>query len=101
VGLCSYLLINFWSTRILANKAAIKAILINKIGDCGLLLALGLIVYTSETLHFDIFFAVIKQLVSYSFYSSYFIFNTDVFTLIGLFLLIGVMGKSAQFGLHS
>jgi len=43
VGLCSYLLINFWFTRIQANKAAIKAMLINRIGDIGLILAIILI----------------------------------------------------------
>jgi NADH:ubiquinone oxidoreductase subunit 5 (subunit L)/multisubunit Na+/H+ antiporter MnhA subunit len=43
VGLCSYLLINFWFTRIQANKAGIKAMVINKVGDIGVLLALSLI----------------------------------------------------------
>ena len=43
VGLCSYLLIGFWYTRIQANKSAIKAMIINKVGDIGLLLAMVLI----------------------------------------------------------
>lgn len=45
VGLCSYLLINFWFTRIQANKAAIKAMILNRIGDFSLLLAI-LVIFT-------------------------------------------------------
>merc|ERR1712187_753109 len=52
VGLCSYLLINFWFIRIQANKAAIKAMLINRIGDFGLLGAILFIFITFKTLNY-------------------------------------------------
>nr|AID23604.1 NADH dehydrogenase subunit 5 [Phaeodactylum tricornutum] len=50
VGLCSYLLINFWFTRIQANKAAIKAMIINRIGDFSLLIGIILILQTTNQL---------------------------------------------------
>ena len=101
VGLCSYLLISFWFTRIQGNKAALKAILFNKIGDCSLLLALGLIYYSTASLDFDIFFSSSNLLIMKSIYFSFNFFDIDIFNLIGILLFIGVMGKSAQFGLHS
>lgn len=52
VGICSYLLINFWFTRLLANKAAMKAIFVNKVGDLSLILGILLTFYTFNTLDF-------------------------------------------------
>ena len=91
VGLCSYLLIGFWYTRIQANKSAIKAMIINKVGDIGLLLAIVLIWVEVGSLDYDSIF-------SYSFFIVKDNWNLD---LISLLLLIGVIGKSAQIGLHT
>nr|QXT43886.1 NADH dehydrogenase subunit 5 [Craspedacusta sowerbii] len=91
VGLCSYLLINFWFTRIQANKAAIKAMLVNRVGDVGLILGMILIWLTFGTLEFSALFS-----------SSVFLWVSDqTLFLICLFLLIGAIGKSAQLGLHT
>lgn len=91
VGLCSYLLIGFWYTRIQANKSAIKAMVINKVGDIGLLLAIVLIWIEVGSLDYDSIF-------SYSFFIIQDNWNLD---LISILLLIGVIGKSAQIGLHT
>jgi NADH-ubiquinone oxidoreductase chain 5 len=87
VGLSSYLLINFWYTRIQANKAAIKAMIINKIGDFGLLVGMMLIFKFFETFNYHEVF-----MLSY-------LYKTKM-DLICFFLFIGCMGKSAQIGLH-
>src|SRR3546814_9224700 len=58
VGLCSYLLINFWFTRIQANKAAIKAMIINRIGDFALAIALFFALYLFNTLDYKTIFNV-------------------------------------------
>src|SRR3546814_1418231 len=58
VGLCSYLLINFWFTRIQANKAAIKAMIINRIGDFALAIAIFLALYLFNTLDYTTIFNV-------------------------------------------
>jgi NADH:ubiquinone oxidoreductase subunit 5 (subunit L)/multisubunit Na+/H+ antiporter MnhA subunit len=89
IGLCSYLLINFWFTRIQANKAAIKAVLVNRIGDTALAIAFFLIFRATGSLDFSTVFLLASQLS-----------NFDV-NLICLFLFIGAVGKSAQLGLHS
>jgi len=91
VGLCSYLLIGFWYTRIQANKAAIKAMILNKVGDIGLLLGMILIWIEIGSLDYNSIF-------SYSFFISKEEMNLD---LISFLLLIGVIGKSAQIGLHT
>nr|YP_010890073.1 NADH dehydrogenase subunit 5 [Praya dubia]WJJ70097.1 NADH dehydrogenase subunit 5 [Praya dubia] len=89
VGLCSYLLINFWYTRIQANKAAIKAVLINKIGDIGLLLSIIFLWKNSGLTLYSSLFSLYTIL-----YLEYYL------NFINLLLLIGVIGKSAQIGLH-
>ena len=90
VGLCSYLLINFWFTRIQANKSAIKAMIINKVGDMGLLIGIIFIWSYSGSFEFSeifMFFSINN--------------NNDLKLFIPLiFILIGVIGKSAQIGLH-
>lgn len=90
VGLCSYLLIGFWYTRIQANKSAIKAMVMNKIGDIGLLLAMVLIWIEVGTLDYNTIFSY-----------CYLINENDNLNLISILLLIGVIGKSAQIGLHT
>lgn len=99
VGLCSYLLINFWFTRIQANKAAIKAMIINRIGDFGLALGIFCIFVTFGAVDYSTVFA----LVPYYQNSSIVFFNISwsVLDLIGILLFIGAMGKSAQMGLHT
>lgn len=99
VGVSSYLLINFWFTRIQANKAAIKAMIVNRVGDFGLALGIMAIYYVYRSIDFSIVFA-----------SSYYLFNykilflnyeIDAITIISLLLFIGAVGKSAQIGLHT
>ena len=90
VGLCSYLLINFWYTRIQANKAAIKAMLVNKIGDLSLLLGVTFLWVNYGSWEYSGLFPC----------SSMIYVNSSL--EIGMFLLlIAVVGKSAQFGLHT
>jgi len=99
VGLCSYLLISFWYTRIQANKAAIKAMLVNRIGDFGLLVAMMLIYLVFRSLDYFTVFALTPY-----FYNTKFMFlnfETDILTTICFFLFIGAVGKSAQIGLHT
>lgn len=91
VGLCSYLLINFWYTRIQANKAGIKAMLVNRVGDVGMILAMILIWLNFGSLEFCVVFGTSSAL-GVSDYS---------ILLICIFLLIGATGKSAQLGLHT
>jgi NADH-ubiquinone oxidoreductase chain 5 len=90
VGIASYLLINFWFTRINANIAALKAFLLNRVGDWAL--ALGLLLILS--LIYDFSTAAIFSLASY--------INEDLLLLISLFLIIGASAKSALvlLGLH-
>ena len=99
VGVSSYLLINFWFTRIQANKAAIKAMLINRVGDFALLLAIFTIYFVFNSLNYDIVFS----LASLSENSRIIFGNFEIPTidLICIFLFIGAMGKSAQLGLHT
>ena len=87
VGLCSYLLINFWLTRIKANKAAIKAMIVNRVGDIGLLLAMFLIIKEFGTLEYSTLSGVSGD-------------GKDL-TVICLLLFFGAVGKSAQLGLHT
>jgi NADH-ubiquinone oxidoreductase chain 5 len=99
VGLCSFLLINFWSTRLQANKSAIKAMVVNRIGDYGLCLGLFLIYLLTGTLEFTSLFASSLYWISDSF--SVLSFSSNIYTAICFFLCLGVIGKSAQIGLHT
>ena len=99
VGLCSYLLVNFWFTWIQANKAAIKAMLVNWIGDFGLLVGILLIFnyfnaadYSSIFLITPLFSETVVNFLNIS---------IDLLTVISYFLFIGAVGKSAQIGLHT
>lgn len=102
VGLCSYLLINFWYTRTQANKAALKAILVNRFGDFFLLLA---VIFSWEFFgSFDI--DTILQVSTGGGYANTTLFNffgcnfTPLDT-VGICLVVASMSKSAQFGLHT
>nr|YP_010323259.1 NADH dehydrogenase subunit 5 [Tenerodus fallax]UKP88394.1 NADH dehydrogenase subunit 5 [Tenerodus fallax] len=91
VGLCSYLLINFWFTRIQANKAAIKAMLVNRVGDIGLILAIILIWKEFGVFDYCSLFSSLDS--CHSSHSS--------LSWICILLTIGAIGKSAQLGLHT
>lgn len=99
IGLCSYLLISFWNTRVQANKAALKAIVMNRIGDFGYLCGLNLVFYYFRSVDFSVIFILAPFFtnVSFSF------LNWDVYCLdaICFFLFVGSVGKSAQMGLHT
>ena len=99
VGLASYLLINFWYTRIQANKAAMKAMIVNKIGDFGLSLGIALIFFVFQTFDFSIIFNLVPTVLHENFI--FFGINIDKITLIALLLFVGAVGKSAQIGLHT
>ena len=99
LDLTSYLLIGFWNYKDSANSAAIKAFVINRIGDFGLLLALFTIFVVFGTLNINEIMILVN---SYS--DTYFDFlgiKVHSITLISILLFIGCMGKSAQFGLHT
>lgn len=99
VGLCSYLLINFWYTRLAANKSAIKAMILNRVGDVGLLMGVLSIYSFCNSLDFDIIFSLIPYISNYYIYILNFKINLISFT--GFCLFIGSIGKSAQLGLHT
>jgi len=104
VGIFSYLLIGFWYTRTLALKASIKAVIVNKIGDIALLIALGLMLWNFGTTDFQKLNLLISYLVNVKKEIIYIQIATckiSLFTLISIFLLIAAIGKSAQFGLHT
>jgi NADH-ubiquinone oxidoreductase chain 5 len=99
VGLSSYLLINFWFTRLQANKSAIKAIIVNRVGDFGLSLGILAIFYVFHSLDYS----VVLGLVPYFKDEVFILFNYEFNALfiISLFLFIGAIGKSAQIFLHT
>ena len=99
VGLCSYLLINFWFTRIQANKSAIKAMLVNRIGDFALLLAIFSICFIFNTLEYDVVFTLVPLILDYFLVVGF--FKINLLDTICLLLFIGAMGKSAQLSLHT
>jgi NADH:ubiquinone oxidoreductase subunit 5 (subunit L)/multisubunit Na+/H+ antiporter MnhA subunit len=101
VGLSSYLLINFWYTRLQANKSAMKAIIVNRFGDFGIYFALLIIFFFFKTFDFGVIFSLIHlpQLVELNFNVFSFCFSS--IDLICFFLFLGAIGKSAQLGLHT
>jgi NADH:ubiquinone oxidoreductase subunit 5 (subunit L)/multisubunit Na+/H+ antiporter MnhA subunit len=99
VGVSSYLLINFWFTRIQANKAAIQAMLINRVGDFALLLAIFCTNFLFHSLDYDVIFSLIPLSLDYQLIISN--FKLYLIDFISIFLFFGAMGKSAQFGLHT
>ena len=99
VGLCSYLLIGFWYKKETANNAAIKAFIVNRIGDFGLAVGIFLIFFFFGSINFEEVFQVAPQFIEKKLL--FFGFELNLITLICLFLFIGAMGKSAQFLLHT
>ncbi len=99
VGLASYLLIGFWNYKESANAAAIKAFVMNRIGDFGLALGIFAVFMVFGTLDFDKVFAAVPQMKALN--VEFLGHQIHALTLIGFLLFIGAMGKSAQLGLHT
>jgi len=99
VGLCSFLLINFWFTRLQANKAAIKAMIINRVGDFCLVMGILVIFICFKTLNFCSVLALAQEFKDYSFY--FLCFRGNIIEIACIFLFLGAIGKSAQLGLHT
>ena len=99
VGLCSYLLIGFWYKKESANNAAIKAFIVNRVGDFGLAIGIFLIFFYFGTINFKEVFDLAPQFLEKNIV--FLGFESSLITLICLFLFIGAMGKSAQFLLHT
>ena len=99
VGLSSYLLINFWFTRIQANKAAIKAMLVNRVGDFALLLAIFSLYFVFNTLDYDAVFGLAPLVLDHSVVVGG--ITLPIIDIICVLLFVGAMGKSAQLGLHT
>src|SRR5690606_27537488 len=99
VGLVSYLLIGFWYTRPSAIHANLKAFLVNRVGDFGFLVGIGLVLAFFGTLDYGETFAAAPELAqrTYEFWPGT---PWSVITAICIFLFVGAMGKSAQFPLH-
>ena len=88
VGVCSYLLVSFWFTRIAANQSSISAFLTNRVGDCFLTIGMFAILWSFGNLDYATVFSLAPYI------------NENIITLIGICLLIGAMAKSSQIGLH-
>ena len=99
VGLASYLLIGFWYKKPSANAAAIKAFLVNRVGDFGFALGIMGIYLIFDTVKFDEVFALAPEMVGQTF--TFLSWDLPVLTTLCLLLFIGAMGKSAQFLLHT
>ena len=99
VGLASYLLIGFWYSKPSANAAAIKAFVVNRVGDFGFILGIFAIFIIFDTVNLSEIFARAGEMtnVNISIFSGEF----HAITVICLLLFVGAMGKSAQLGLHT
>ena len=89
IGISSYLLINFWFTRIQANKAAILALTMNRVGDMMLSIAFFALFWLFGNVDYATVFSIAPFM------------NETAITIIGILLLFAAMGKSAQIGLHT
>ena len=99
VGISSYLLVNFWHTRYWANQSALKALFVNRIGDFTMSLAILTIFLVFRSLDFSVIFAIVPLMDSL--YFNLYNIKLHSLTLIGILLLLGAVGKSAQLGLHT
>nr|YP_009266681.1 Nad5 [Cladophialophora bantiana]ANK79134.1 Nad5 [Cladophialophora bantiana] len=88
VGVCSYLLVSFWFTRIAANQSSISAFLTNRVGDCFLTIGMFAILWSYGNLDYNTVFSLAPY------------YSENVIIIIGICLLIGAMAKSSQVGLH-
>jgi proton-translocating NADH-quinone oxidoreductase chain L len=98
VGFCSFLLINFWFTRLQANKAAIKAMLVNRISDLILILGILTVFYNLRTVEYFSTFASISIIENFNFI--FFNYSLSIIDVVCILIFIGAMGKSAQIFLH-
>src|SRR6201986_3861262 len=99
VGLASYLLIGFWYEKPEANAAAMKAFIVNRVGDFGFALGIFGVFAVFKTLDFDAVFAAAPSMVGHT--MSFAGHQVDIMTTLCLLLFVGAMGKSAQLGLHT
>lgn len=88
VGICSYLLVSFWFTRIAANQSSMSALLTNRVGDCFLTIGMFAILWSFGNIDYSTVFSLAPFV------------NENIVTIIGICLLIGAMAKSSQVGLH-
>lgn len=88
VGVCSYLLVSFWFTRIAANQSSLSAFLTNRVGDCFLTIGMFAILWSFGNLDYTTVFSLAPY------------YSENVVIIIGICLLIGAMAKSSQVGLH-
>ncbi len=99
VGLASYLLIGFWHHKDSANKAAIKAFVVNRVGDFGYAIGIAGIFYIFGTISFDSIFSQVDRFSEHQI--QFLSFSFPTLDLLCFLLFIGAMGKSAQLGLHT
>lgn len=88
VGVCSYLLVSFWFTRIAANQSSLSAFLTNRVGDCFLTIGMFAILWSFGNVDYSTVFSIAPFI------------SDNVIIIIGTCLLIGAMAKSSQIGLH-
>jgi NADH-ubiquinone oxidoreductase chain 5 len=88
VGVCSYLLVSFWFTRIAANQSSMSAFLTNRVGDCCFTIGMFVMLWTLGNLDYSTVFSLAPYI------------NENIITIMGVFMLIGAMAKSSQVGLH-
>jgi len=100
VGLMSYLLIGFWFKRESANVAAMKAFIVNRVGDFGFAIGILAVWYYFGTVEYKEVFAAVPQFVSQGNSLHFLAWHMDAITFICIALFIGAMGKSAQVPLH-
>jgi len=99
VGLASYLLIGFWYKKPEANAAAIKAFVVNRVGDFGFALGIFGLFFVFKSINLDTIFAATEATAGKTFmFAGY---EVDILTTLALLLFMGAMGKSAQFLLHT
>lgn len=104
IGVCSFSLISFWRSRVIAQRSGMKALCINRLGDIAFLTGAGLVLFLCGSLDFTIFYTwleagIYSHMTSYIYIFQY-IFVSQFIFLIACFFLIGVVAKSAQLGLH-
>ncbi len=99
VGLASYLLIGFWYLKPAANAAAIKAFLVNRVGDFGFALGIFTVFVLFDTVQLDAIMEQVPAIAGTNF--TFLSWQVDALTLACILLFIGAMGKSAQLGLHT
>jgi NADH-ubiquinone oxidoreductase chain 5 len=88
VGICSYLLVSFWYTRIAANQSSLSAFFMNRVGDCFLTMGMFTLLWSFGNVDYSTVFSLAPFI------------NENVVTIVGICLLIGAMAKSSQVGLH-